>query len=127
MVFTSYVFVFYFLPAVLLIYYLLPRGRNFMLLLASYAFYGWWQPWFILLMLAATVVNYLCGRVIAAAGQNRARAKTALIVAAVASLGFLGFFKYCMFTEENLNRLIALLGDGSLSLPMLEITLPIGI
>ena len=42
MVFTSYIFIFYFLPAVLLIYYLLPARRNIFLLLASYVFYGWW-------------------------------------------------------------------------------------
>ncbi len=125
MVFTSYVFVFYFLPAVLLIYYLLPGKRNFMLLLASYAFYGWWQPWFILLMLAATLINFLCGRLIANAGQDRARARAALAMAAVASLGLLGFFKYFMFAEENLNRLITLV--GAQALPMLKITLPIGI
>ncbi len=125
MVFTSYVFMFYFLPAVLLVYYLLPGRGNFFLLLASYAFYGWWQPWFILLMLAATVINYVCGGLIASAGENRRRARAALVVAAAASLGLLAFFKYFMFAEQNLNRLIALF--GAQSLPMLEITLPIGI
>src|SRR5215475_3629689 len=78
MVFTTYLFVFYFLPLVLLGYYgLLGLGNslcapvgwvsivlNAFLLLASYIFYGWWNPWFILLMLAVTVVNYLCGIVI---------------------------------------------------------------
>jgi len=125
MVFTSHIFVFYFLPAVLLLYYLLPGRGNVLLLLASYVCYGWWQPEFILLMLAATVVNYACGRVIASAGANRARAGAALTVAVVASLGLLGFFKYGVFVEENFNRLAALL--GAQALPMLKIVLPIGI
>jgi alginate O-acetyltransferase complex protein AlgI len=125
MVFTSHVFVFYFLPLVLLLYYLLPGKGNFLLLIASYAFYGWTQPAFILLMLAATIVNYLCGRVIAANPGNRPRAQVALTVAVVASLALLGFFKYAMFVEENVNRFIALF--GAQALPLLQITLPIGI
>jgi alginate O-acetyltransferase complex protein AlgI len=60
MVFTSQAFVFYFLPGVLLAYYLSGR-RNLALVGASYAFYGWWNPWFVLLMLFATVVNYAAG------------------------------------------------------------------
>ena len=125
MVFTSHIFVFYFLPIVLLLYYLVPFKRNVLLLLASYAFYGWWQPWFVFLMLGATVVNYACGRVIASSGDNRRRARMALVASAVASLGLLGFFKYCMFAQENLNRLVALFGADAL--PMLHVTLPIGI
>ncbi len=125
MVFTSHIFVFYFLPLVLLIYYALPRGRNVLLLVASYAFYAWWDPRFVLLMLFATVVNYACGRVIADAGDNRRRASGALAVSAIASLGLLGFFKYCTFVEGNLNRLLLLFGADAL--PMLQITLPVGI
>ena len=65
MVFTSHIFVFYFLPLVLFGYYLLAGKRNAFLLGASYVFYGWWNPWFVLLMLFATAANYLCGRIIA--------------------------------------------------------------
>ena len=78
MVFTTYLFVFYFLPLVLVFYYALDDlsrqagasdGRtclvlNTFLVLASYIFYGWWNPWFIFLMLGITVVNYVCGRII---------------------------------------------------------------
>jgi alginate O-acetyltransferase complex protein AlgI len=125
MVFTSYVFVFYFLPIVLLLYYCLPYQRNLLLLVASYVFYGWWDPRFLLLMLFATVVNYICGRAIAAAGPNRRRATAALAVSVVASLGLLGFFKYFNFAEDNVNRLLVLFGTSSL--PLLRIALPIGI
>jgi len=125
MVFTSHFFLFYFLPFVLLVYYLLRGNRNFFLLVASYAFYGWWQPWFVFLMFLATLINYLCGQIIADAGADRGRAKIALIVSITTSLGLLGFFKYFMFLEDNLNQLLALFGTDAL--PVLQITLPIGI
>ncbi len=125
MVFTSHIFIFYFLPLALLIYYALPAKRNLFLLIASYAFYAWWDPRFTLLMLFATAVNHLCGLVIANAEGNERRRVAAVVVAAVASLGLLGFFKYCMFVEGNLNRLLLLFGADAL--PMLQITLPVGI
>ena len=125
MVFTSHIFVFYFLPVVLLVYYALPFRRNLFLLLASYAFYAWWDPRFVVLMLFASAVNYGCGRAIAGDPARGRRATVALAVSAVASLGLLGFFKYCMFVEGNLNRLILLFGADAL--PMLKITLPVGI
>ncbi len=125
MVFTSHVFIFYFLPIVLLLYYCVPYQRNLLLVVASYVFYGWWDPRFLLLMLFATVVNYICGLVIAAAGPNRRRASAGLAVSVVASLGLLAFFKYFTFAQENVNRLLTLF--GSESLPILRIALPIGI
>ena len=58
MVFSSQVFLFYFLPLALAGYYVLPRrGRNLFLTLASYVFYGWWSPWFVSLMLISTVID----------------------------------------------------------------------
>jgi alginate O-acetyltransferase complex protein AlgI len=125
MVFTSHVFIFYFLPIVLLLYHCVPFQRNLLLVVASYVFYGWWDPRFLLLMLFATVVNYCCGLVIAAAGPNRRRAGAGLAVSVVASLGLLAFFKYFTFAEENVNRLLTLFGAESL--PVLRIALPIGI
>ena len=66
MVFSSHLFVFYFLPLTLLLYYALPRRwRNSGLVVVSYVFYGWANPWFALLMLGSTAVDYVCGRVIA--------------------------------------------------------------
>ena len=62
MVFSSYVFLFYFLPAVICLYYAAPRGgRHLILTLASYLFYGWANPLFLVLLLASTVVDYFCG------------------------------------------------------------------
>ena len=125
MVFTSHIFLFYFLPLTLLVYYLLPRGHNLFLLAMSYVFYGWWNPWFVGLMFVATAINYACGRVIAREPAGTLRRKQALIASAVASLGLLGFFKYFMFAENNLNALLAVFGADAL--PLIRITLPVGI
>ncbi len=139
MVFSSYIFLFYFLPLVLGVYYALPwvmrplgrsvdflsRSRNLFLLLMSYVFYGWWNPTFILLMLLISVVNYLCGRILShpTAGPRQRRAGVTLAV--VISLGLLGFFKYCMFFQTNLNAVLSLWGIGGVR--VFQIVLPMGI
>ncbi len=125
MVFTSHIFIFYFLPAVLLIYYILPRHRNIFLLFASYVFYGWWKPWFVFLMLFSTVANYACGLKITNAGDNERLRYRWMVISVIVSLGTLGFFKYFMFLQHNLNFLISFFETPAL--PVLEITLPIGI
>ena len=62
MVFSSHLFIFYFLPLVLLIYYAMPRrGKHVILTLLSYIFYGWANPYFVFLMFFSTVVDYICG------------------------------------------------------------------
>ncbi len=125
MIFTSHIFIFYFLPFVLLAYYLLPAKRNHFLLLVSYAFYGWWNPWFVLLMLFATAVNYICGGWIARCPDDGPGRNAALVISVVISLSTLGFFKYFMFFQSNVNALLAFAGQEAL--PVLQITLPIGI
>ena len=126
MVFTSHIFLFYYLPAVLLIYYALPnRWRNLFLTLVSYVFYGWWKPWFVSLMLLSTVVDYAAGRAMSAEGASRKRRKTALLVSICANLCLLGFFKYLVFLQENINAALELVGAGGFD--VWQITLPIGI
>jgi alginate O-acetyltransferase complex protein AlgI len=139
MVFTTYLFVFYFLPLVLVFYYALEGlsraagasdrrtsvALNTLLVLASYVFYGWWNPWFIFLMLGITVVNYGCGRWIGLPGISRRLRRWGATFAIVVSLGTLGFFKYLGFFEANLNHVLAWF--GAQTVPVLAITLPIGI
>ena len=128
MVFTSHIFIFYFLPLTLAVYHLLPDGtgpRNAWLLVASYIFYGWWNPWFTALMLAVTAVNHGCGIVIARPGAAESSRKAALTVAVSASLGLLVFFKYFGFLQTNWNHLLAAFGaDG---VRVWRIILPVGI
>ena len=126
MVFTTHIFLFYYLPFVLVIYYSLPfRWRNTFLSLASYIFYGWWEPWFVFLMLFSTVLDYYCGKIIAAPSASRRQRLAGLLIAIIGDLGLLAFFKYYTFTAENLNQLLHLVGADLL--PVLQITLPIGI
>lgn len=125
MVFTTHIFLFYFLPFVLAIYYLLRQHRNAFLTIASYIFYGWWQPWFVLLMMASTVLDYVCGGIIAEPGASPLRRRAALMTAIIGDIALLAFFKYYTFTAQNLNHLLPLLGVHSL--PLLRVALPIGI
>jgi alginate O-acetyltransferase complex protein AlgI len=139
MVFTTYLFVFYFLPLVLVFYFALnglsrQAGAsdartclvlNTLLLFASYIFYGWWDPWFIFLMLGITVVNYICGRLIGLPGISQRLRLCVVTCAIVVSLSTLGFFKFFVFFETNLNHVLAWFGAGTVR--VLAITLPIGI
>lgn len=98
MLFSSNVFLFAFLPAVLTVYYLSPRRfRTPVLLLFSLFFYGWGEPVYLLLMLGDIVLNYVCGRWIAADRKKGGRGKRGLVTGVVLNLLLLGFFKYTSF------------------------------
>ena len=126
MVFSSHIFLFYFLPAVLLVYYLLPfRYKNTFLTIASYAFYGWFKPWYIILMLTATCVNYISGIIITKEGAKQRDRVFWLVISVVVNLGLLGFFKYYMFIAGNINELAKLFGMEGFGI--MRIILPIGI
>jgi alginate O-acetyltransferase complex protein AlgI len=126
MVFSSYLFLFYFLPVALLAYYLSPpRARQLTLTIASYVFYGWANPLFVFLLLFTTAVDYLAGLVIA---KRDRRARAALIVSLGSNLLLLGFFKYYNFGAETIDALAARLGLGDTGLDAaLRVTLPLGI
>mgnify|MGYP004697306443 FL=1 len=98
MLFSSNTFLFGFLPAVVVLYYLCPRRcRNVLLLVASLIFYGWGEPKYVLLMLVSILLNYFCG-LAAARQQSRQRSTRGVLVLGVAlNLGMLGFFKYGKF------------------------------
>lgn len=130
MVFSSHVFVYYFLPATLLAYYALPRGgRHLWLTVASYAFYGWANPAFMALMLLSTVIDFVCGRRLGQALDGaQARRRAWLIVSVVSNLSLLGFFKYFNFAVDSYGALLAALGLGHLQPEAaLRVTLPLGI
>ena len=98
MLFSSNTFLFGFLPAVVVLYYLCPRRcRNVLLLVASLIFYGWGEPKYVLLMLVSILLNYFCG-LAAARQQSRQRStRGVLVLGVVLNLGMLGFFKYGKF------------------------------
>jgi len=126
MVFTTHIFIFYFLPLFLLLYFNTPyRWRNFLITICSYVFYGWWEPWFVCLMMFTTVMDFIWGRVISRPGATWWHRKGALIACCLTNLAFLGFFKYYMFSMDSLNHLRQLVGAEAF--PILRVTLPIGI
>ncbi len=148
MVFSSTLFLFYFLPIALLLYYASPRRLKHLTLTAlSYLFYGWANPLFVVLLLVSTTIDYVCGLVIA--GQHRRQrpeiatddetvagdtpaptrtARLALAASIVSNLSLLGFFKYFNFAVENYDALVAALGLSDLQLDVaFKVTLPLGI
>ena len=103
MLFSSNVFLFAFLPAVLLIYFLSPRWlRNPALLLFSLFFYGWGEPVYLFLMIGDILLNYICGRWIILEREKGKSGRTALVTGVVLNLLLLGFFKYAGFIFGDL-------------------------
>lgn len=107
MLFSSIVFLFTFLPAVMLLYYLLPvRFRNVILLLASLVFYAWGEPVYLFLMLLSILFNYFSGLDIARNLQDKRAAKQSLVFNLIINLAVLGFFKYEGFVLDTLNGIL---------------------
>lgn len=123
MVFSSLLFMFLYLPAVMLIYYITPRKfRNVMLLVANLIFYGWGEPVLVLLMLFSTFVDYFHGYFIGKYREtNKKKAKMLVASSAIINLGLLCFFKYSGMLADTLNVL------PFLNIPDFTIPLPIGI
>ena len=122
MLFSGIPFLFYFLPCVLALYFLAPaRWRNAVLLLASLFFYAWGEPRFIVFMLVSIVQGYAFGRLVEKYQTDRARARLFLTLSVALSLGLLGYCKYADFFLSGFNALTGL------HLPLLHVTLPIGI
>ena len=121
MLFSSIPFLYYFLPAVLILYFLVPwKLKNSVLLLSSLIFYGWGEPKLLALMVFTIALFYFCGLAIDRAGEGRGR-KLWLTVSVVISIALLGLFKYADFFIGNVNAITGL------SLPLLRLALPVGI
>ncbi len=87
------------------VYAVLPlRGKNLLLTLASYLFYGWWRPDFVFLMLFSTVVDFYCARRMGAVGESRKR-KPWLWLSMLTNLGLLAYFKYANLLVESVEVL----------------------
>ena len=121
MVFSSIPFLYYFLPAVLGLYFLVPRKlKNAVLLVSSLFFYGWGEPRLLWLMVFTIVLFYGCGLAIEKSRTPRGK-KLWLILSVVISLGLLAVFKYADFFIGSFNTITGL------GLPLLKLALPVGI
>jgi alginate O-acetyltransferase complex protein AlgI len=124
MVFSSSLFLLYFLPGFLIIYYLLPKSaKNIFTLLASIFFYAWGAPDFIFLVLGSIVVDFYLVR--ALEDRERKTRRLLLALSVVLNVGLLGYFKYANFFVENVNEILGLFGAKNVK--WTAVALPIGI
>ncbi|MCL1896661.1 MAG: MBOAT family protein [Clostridiales bacterium] len=129
MLFSSSIFLFLFLPVVIIGYRLVPKGgRIYFLMAASLFFYAWGEPKYILVMLLSIAVNYSFGRLIhgsagstSSAGKARAPGRLLLFTAVACNLLILFYFKYMDFVLDSSNRLFGT------AFPYHDIVMPIGI
>ncbi len=121
MLFSSISFLYYFLPAVLILYFITPKPlKNTVLLISSLVFYGWGEPKYVFLMVATVLLGYVFGLLIEKTRGKKA-SKVFLVLSVLSSLAGLGYFKYADFFISNFNAVTGL------SVDLLKIALPIGI
>ncbi|MDF2820531.1 MAG: hypothetical protein K0R15_972 [Clostridiales bacterium] len=123
MLFSSSIFLFLFLPPVLIIYYLLIKYRvaqNVFLLGASLFFYAWGEPKFVIVMIASIIINYVLGLFVDKYRENKFKSKLIIAITVVVNLSLMFIFKYLNFAIFNLNK-------AGLNIPQTNILLPIGI
>ena len=119
MLFSSIPFLFYFLPAVLAVYFLVPRGmKNLVLLVFSLIFYGWGEPKYLFLMAGSILSYYGCGLAMARWPEKK---KLWLWLSVALAVALMGIFKYADFFIGSVNAVTGL------SIPLLRLALPIGI
>src|SRR5271156_2096213 len=109
MLFHTWVFFVFFL-IVFPVYLLVRRNNqamNVWLMIASYTFYGWWNPWLLLLLFGTSAIDYW---MVLLMERKESTRKLWLIISLVSNFGFLGYFKYSGFITDNLNALLLQLG-----------------
>lgn len=125
MVFSSVIFLVYFLPVFLAVYFITPRAaKNYVLLAASIFFYAWGAPRFIFVILATTTVDFYFVKLLYNA-QTESRRRLFLILSLSLNVGLLFYFKYCNFFIENFNAVLGGLGFDEIT--WTKVILPIGI
>lgn len=115
---------FYFLPAVLLLYYLFRWNtaiKNGILLVASLFFYAWGEPWFVSIMLLSILGNYILALLADRYRDQKTAGKLVIVTAVVLNIGLLFVFKYLDFFIRNINEVTGM------DLPLTNLALPIGI
>lgn len=124
MLFSSLIFLFYFLPITLVLYYLFRFNRtiqNMILLIVSLFFYAWGEPKFVVIMIASIIMNYIFGLLVDRYRKSKVKVKIILILMCIYNIGVLFIFKYLAFALKNISSLI----NTELAIP--SIVLPIGI
>ena len=121
MVFSSLIFIFFFLPIFLLVYYVSPKKiKNFVLMIFSLIFYAWGETKYIFLLVLVSLINFICALLINRRRKKGKKEKIILILTVIFNIGILGCFKYLGFITDNLNNI-----GFNLSIP--DLALPLGI
>lgn len=122
MVFSSIVFLYIFLPIMLLIYFIVPKKlKNAVMILASLIFFAWGEIKYIFIMLILAIMDFWCGKGIDKNTGNRKQQRKYLFIDVGINLLILFFFKYADFIIANINSLL------NVQIPLLNIPLPIGV
>src|SRR6202166_1454446 len=85
------------------------RAMNIWFLIASYTFYGWWNPWYLLLLFGTSAIDYW---MVLLMERRRETRKLWLIISLVSHFGFLAYFKYSGFITTNVNDLLTQMGSS---------------
>ena len=120
MVFSSIVFLFYFLPITMILYFILPdKFRNIFILLTGLFFYAWGEPKYVVIMLISTAIDYTAGLFINKFNDKRNIQTVCLLVSVIMNLSLLGVFKYSSFIITTINSVFGLhITDPQLPLPI---------
>lgn len=125
MVFSSSLFLLYFLPIFLLVYHIVPKSwKNYIILISSILFYTWGAPQFVFLLLSATIITFYLVKLLSNSKVKKTR-RTLLFFSVSINLGLLVYFKYSNFFVDNFNVFISSLGFKPIA--WLDVALPIGI
>lgn len=125
MVFSSIIFLVYFLPIFLLLYFIVDKKfKNAIILLASIVFYAWGAPKFIFVILGTTFLDFHLVKWMGAQTKLSYR-RIFMLVSISINLGLLFYFKYCNFFIDNINRVSHAMGGENI--PLLNVVMPIGI
>ncbi len=125
MVFSSIVFIFYFLPVFLFLYFIIPpRFRNGLILAGSIFFYAWGAPQFVFVILVTTIIDFYVVRAMHNASSKPLK-KWLLAASLTVNLGLLFYFKYCDFFIQNVNALLSVAGANHIG--WTKVIMPIGI
>jgi alginate O-acetyltransferase complex protein AlgI len=122
MLFSSVTFLFYFLPALILVYWLAPkRLRNLVMILGSLTFYAWGEIRFIPVLVALSIIDYNNARMMDKYRDNQKKRRMFMLISVGCNLSVLMFFKYTNFFISNLS------GLTGIAIPAAHIMLPIGV
>ena len=122
MLFSFIPFLYYFLPVVLIVYFIVPKQlKNAWIMLSSFFFYGWGEPKFLIIMIASIAQGYVFGLLIEKFRDRKNLSRLFMILSCVVGLGLLAYFKYVDFFISSFNQI------SGLALPLVGIALPIGI